>query len=259
MIEGAAGWVESDLIADDRSAQGYCCAYLDSPETPLFDRSGASHNYCADRDAYSVIGFFGHLAASAISLGGVFAAMFSAAADTAAYQASGAVSRRFLDTEASAFFDDPQLGSGWSVGNQGSAIADGNVRLLTPKWPEVSVKDGDTKAPVVKPYADHPVVVTMEAPVLTVSWDAKPFSVPGQVRLHSTKGPKVDEPELSTVVLCTTKQACASCPDARRFERGDLAITGGPTGETVNLDGGCSLPPRSCASLLPESTFPTGV
>lgn len=257
LIEGAAAWVESDLIADDSGAQSYWCAYLASPETPLFDRSGASHNYCADRDAYSAIGFFGHLAASGISPWHVFAAMFSAAGDTAAYQASGAISRTFLDTEASAFFDDPSLGSGWSVGNQGSAIADGNVRLQTPKWPEVSVKDGDTKALVVKPYADDPVELKMKAPVLTVSWDPEPFSVPGQVRLHSTKGPAVDEPDLVTAVLCSTKRACASCPDARRFERGDLAITGGPTGETVNLDGGCSLPPRSCDSLLPKSTFPS--
>jgi hypothetical protein len=256
LLEGAATWVESDLIANDRGVHKRWCDYLTSPTVPLFERTGTS-GHCGSHNAYSGVGFFGHLAASGISPWHVFGPMLLATSDTAAYDDSGAVSPAFLDTEASAFFDDPKLGGAWTVGSQHSAIADGNVSHPRPRWPEVSVDDGDTKPVVVAPYADDPVVLVMKAPVLTVSWDAEPGSVPGQVRLRSTKGPSINDEELRTLVLCTTKRACASCPGARRFERGDLAIAGGPTGETVNLDGGCELPAESCAALLPESTFPS--
>ncbi len=257
LIEGSAGWVESALIAHDRSAQGYWMDYLLSPTTPLFDRMGL-------RDppywAYSAIGFFGHLAASGISPWQVFGRMFLATSGPAAYGASGADSDRFLSTEAAAFFDAPQVGSAWTTGNQGSAIANGNVPVHRPKpqWPKVSVALSATKSIVVKPYTDRPLTLVMKAPVLTVSAGApnRPYA---QVRVGSTKGPHLDTVVTGSrpLILCKTQQACASCPGAKKFKGGDLAIAGGPTGETVKLVGDCLLPPRSCAGLLPLSTFPS--
>jgi hypothetical protein len=66
LIEGAATWVESDLIHKDRSARSDWKAYLKTPATLLFSRT------------YSAIGFFGHLASSGISPWSRFKAMFAA-------------------------------------------------------------------------------------------------------------------------------------------------------------------------------------
>jgi len=244
LYEGGAQWVESALVPADEDARGYWTDYLTSPETPLFNRS------------YDAIGFFGHLAASGISPWSVFAKMYAASGSEEAYAAAVAGNPSFLETEASAFFGAPELGSAWTVGNQGSATANGNVPQIRANPPVVNVATGKTWPPLsVKAYADgiYALAPTAKVTELTV--------LTGEARLHSTAGPLVNETlngAMTHLKLCNGAQACSTCPGAKEFTRGDLAIAGGSTGATVQIVGGCIHPVRGCAGLLPFSDFPPG-
>jgi hypothetical protein len=85
----------------------------------------------------------------------------------------------------------------------------------------------------------------------------------GNVRLRSTAGGSVDAVNPKQLLLCTDAKGC-SCPTRsnhyERFERGNLAITGGPTGGRVKLvrRRPCEvlLAPVACHVLLPGFTIP---
>ncbi len=131
LSEGAAAWVESDLVANDPDARAWWAKYLNTPGTPLFSRD------------YDAIGFFGHLASGGIDPWRRFAAMFSAPSDAAAYAASGAGDADVLDSEASAFFGDSTLGDDWTAYHQGNPIADSNVPRIHRVGKTISVANGD--------------------------------------------------------------------------------------------------------------------
>ena len=237
LIEGAAAWVEADLVSHDADARDWWFKYLDSPTERLFSR---------DVDA---IGFFGHLAQSGVDPWRVFRAMFSVPGDVAAYQASGATNGSALDSEASEFFGVPELGDAWTAWHQGNEIADSNVPRSRQGVPTVAVPRGHTMTLSAKPYTDRGYLLMADAPVTTLEVDRV-----GYARLHSIDGPDVDVTHISTLTLCEVGHPCR-CPDGSRppnavsFKAGDLAITGGPNGSAVKITTTCELPPQPCSDL----------
>jgi hypothetical protein len=253
LIEGAAAWVESDLVSNDVDARDYYwLTYLANPTTPLFKRKADG--------GYGAIGFFGHMSSSGISPWTAFPPMFAATTNEAAYAASG-VGKSFLDGEASVFFENRSLGSAWYQNGQSDSTANQNVPNpasvkvhLTPEMVTTVKRPPLT----VAPYADGVYDVTAKAPVLELSVDS------GSVRLRSTAGGQVDELDPTNLLLCSRPKGC-SCPGMSsvsypQFKRGDLAVTGGITGGSVQLTGlkpcNVSLPGVSCDGLLDPGDFP---
>jgi len=245
LIEGAAAWVDTDLVPGDPYARGWWEDYLTAPGVSLFSRD------------YGAAGFFGHLAQSGIDPWTVFRAMFSAPGDVAAYDASGADNGSALDTEASAFFGAPELGDAWTAWHQGNATADDNVPRTHQVEPTVVVKDGATKTLTVKPYADGDYRLDPETPITSIDVGGI-----GYARLHSTEGPDVDVSHVTDLTLCKEGRPCR-CPGGNRppgavsFEVGDLAITGGPNGATVMITANCGIPAEPCTDLNLSADFPT--
>jgi len=242
--EGAAGWVESDLVHNDPTVREYWKDYLKSPGTELFKRS------------YAGIGFFGHMASAGIDPWTKFKSIFATTSSAAAYTAAIGSSTSFLDSEASVFFREPALGSVWD--QQGPNVPSAKEVGFKPVKVNATAKAIPPLA--VKPYADGAYDLTISGmpatePVLELT------VVQGDVRLRSTSGGSVDEVDPRQLLLCSDPKGC-SCPSRPNhyleFQRGDLAITGGPTGGEVRLVAHkpCEeiLPAVSCLTLLPGFT-----
>ncbi len=239
LIEGAAAWAESDLRHSDNGARQEWRNYLRSPSTPLFNRSGTS----GALSGYSAVGFFGHMDAEHKSPWTRFRAMFAAKGSAAAYAAAG-VDVPFLQDEASVFFREPKFGSEWD--QTGPNVPSAHEVGFKPA--QVSVTSKATVPLVVKPYADGAYDLTITGlpasqPVLELT------VVRGNVRIHSTSGGSVNEVDPHELLLCSNLTVC-SCPRQPnrylQFQKGDLAITGGPTGGEVRLT-----PREPCEKLLP--------
>jgi hypothetical protein len=247
LIEGSAAWVESDLVSKDFGVRSFWRSYLKNPGKPLFTR------------AYDAIGFFGHMASTAgLDPWGRFKDMFEATGSAAAYAAGIGGSTAFLDSESSAFFREPAFGPEWNTRGP-NVPTKGEVGFK----PTVVDVTGKSHAPlVVAPYADGAYDLSIgglpvTAPVLELT------VVSGNVRLHSTSGGSVDEVDPKQLQLCSDPKGC-NCPGESNhyedFQRGDLAVAGGPTGGEVKLTPHkpCEelLPAHSCQGLLPEFTVP---
>jgi hypothetical protein len=247
LVEGAAAWVESDLVSNDPGVREDWEEYLELPRKPLIQR------------VYSAIGFFGHMSSSGVSPWAHFRAMFEAEGDAASYAAAG-VDQDFLNSESSVFFREPAFGAEWEQRGQESADANGNVpsravSRATPTKVKVTAKGGVLG---VSPYADG---------VYDVSAKGLPASKPvlelllskGNARVHSTDGGDVNEAIAGSLRVCSSTHGC-NCPsqpasDYPPMRKGDLAVTGGLTGGQVRL---IALPrcetllgPTSCEHLLP--------
>jgi hypothetical protein len=245
LLEGAATWVEADLVAQDPYARGAWDDYLDSPGTSLFRRD------------YDGLGFFGALAQSGTSPWSVFRAMFAAKSDPLAYDASGAPGERFEKLYASAFFGAPELGADWTAYHQGDETADGNVPRTHQVEPTVKLQANEKKTLTVKAYAAGDYRLSTSAPVTTIELAG------GYAHLHSTEGPTVDASGFTDLTLCDPSQC--RCPggsvpeDPHPFKLGDLAITGTASGAKVTLTAGCDLPARPCTDLQMTGDFPPPV
>ena len=101
LVEGAANWVESDLVSGDDSVRNWWKVYLESPTKELFKR------------VYDAVGFFGHMASSGISPWGRFKAMFQAKSSEEAWTEAVGGQTGYLDSESSSFFREAHLGSEW--------------------------------------------------------------------------------------------------------------------------------------------------
>lgn len=247
--EGGAVWAESDLVPNDRYAVGAWLSYLRNPDRPLFTRRS------------SAIGFFGHLAACGIDVWDAFRRMFATSSDAGAYAASGATG--CLDTEASEFFNNSDLGEAWYADQKRNPIADGNMPpsgfsshglTFEQRAALLAVRKGEKRTLSVKPFTDGIYRLQPQARFTELLVHA------GTVRLHSTEGPVLDEDNIGTLTLCNpgVPDAChcpsgATPPDAREFKAGDLAITGGSAGALAVVVGlGCTnrlLPNQDCTSL----------
>jgi hypothetical protein len=244
--EGAASWVESDLVSHDPTARQEWGEYLESPKRGLFTR------------VYSAIGFFAHMSSSHISPWTHFKAMFEAESSAASYAAAG-VGDDFLDSESSVFFREPSFGSDWEQEGQESATADSNV----PSRAEASVAPAKVKvtkesALGAAPYADGVFDLSLKSmpadkPVLEL------LLTKGNARVHSKDGGDVNKIVDGSLRVCSSTHGC-DCPggppsDYPQMREGDLAITGGPTGGLVRLIpvARCEtlVGPVSCEHLLP--------
>ena len=247
LIEGSAMWVESDLIKKDRGARHEWKDYLKTPATPLFDRT------------YSAIGFFGHMQSSGVSPWSRFKAMFAASGSAAAWAAGVGGNVGLLDSEASAFFREPAFGSAWD--EHGPNIPSRTEVGFHPTSESISTTS-PPRVLSVEPYADGAYALSISpapagAPVVELTVTS------GYVRLRSTAGGSVDAVNPKQVLVCSDSKGC-SCPTRpnhyERFERGDLAITGGSTGGSVRLvrRRPCEvlLLPVACHVLLPGYTIP---
>jgi len=262
LTEGSAAWVDSDLVSDDEYGSHFWTGYLSAPEVPLFSRG------------YDAIGWFAHLASSGVDLWKRFPAIFSSTSNEAAYaSATLGTGPAFLQDEASVFFREPAWGPAWDqVDQQHTKFANENVpspaqvQLDThkPFKPQkITFAAGDpSRTLTVAPYADRPVVVDVHLkpsdPFLVVTL------LSGHARLHAAQGEgDADVTDPDGVSFCAQRAPC-SCPGntaqtSGELLKGDLAITGGPTGGSVKLSfGGCDLKPRPCVGLLPTSDFQVG-
>jgi len=252
LIEGSATWVESDLVKHDALAQEEWRVYLSTPGIPLFSRTGTKSSPGA-LNGYSAVGFFGHMASSNKSPWARFPQMFKAKGSAAAYAAAG-VDTPFLDNEASVFFRDPKLGPEWD--QAGPNVPSAHEVGFRPN--QLSLGSRRIAPLVVKPYADgaYDLTITglpMSHPVLELK------VLRGNVRIRSTSGGSVNEVDPQDLRLCANLTIC-SCPGQPnrylKFQRGDLAITGGPTGAEVRLVARepCEqlLRPVSCTAVLPD-------
>jgi len=247
LIEGAAMWVESDLIHSDRGARHEWTEYLRTPATPLFSRT------------YPAVGFFGHMASSGISPWSRFKAMFAAVGSPPGGGGGAHGSTAFLDSEASVFFREGTFGPTWDA--NGPNVPPNSLVGFHP----TSESFATTSLPRVlsaEPYADRAYALSISpappgAPVVELTVTS------GNVRLRSTAGGSVDVVNPKQVLLCSDSKGC-SCPTRpnhyERFQRGDLAITGGSTGGSVRLvrRRPCEvlLLPLACHVLLPGYTIP---
>ncbi len=245
LIEGAAAWVESDLVNNDPTARQFWREYLTSPRTPLFKR------------LYDAIGFFGHMQSSGISPWSKFEAMFLTRSGAAAYNDAIGASSAFLDSEASSFFREPGLGSAWDQTGQdvpsraSVGFSPAKVRI-TKATPPLTLS--------AAPYANG--VYSLSISGLPEKESLVEFtSTSGDVRLRATGGGSVDALNPGRLLLCTDPAGC-KCPSIHytQFQRGDLAITGGPSGGSVKLVRlkTCEslLGAVSCQTLLPGFTAP---
>jgi hypothetical protein len=261
LAEGSAGWVDSDLVSDDLHGIRFWEGYFAKPGVSLFSRG------------YSAIGWFGHLASSGIDLWKRFPAIFAQKSNAAAYAtATLGTSDAFLQDEASVFFREPAWGPAWDQEDQ-QYTKFANENVASPedvqsdtdkpfKPPTITLKAGDPpRTLTVARYADRPVVVDVHLkpsdPFLVVT------VLSGHARIHALAGEgNADVTDPDGVSLCAERGGC-SCPDKEmqtsgELLKGDLAITGGPTGGSVKLSsGGCDLKPRPCVGLLPTSDFQT--
>jgi hypothetical protein len=261
LIEGSAAWVGSDLVGDDQYGRGFWIGYFEDPGMPLFSRG------------YSAIGWFGHLASSGVDLWKRFRAIFSTTSNTAAYAtATLGTSHAFLQDEASVFFREPAWGPAWDQEDQQhSKFANENVaspvdvqldagKPFKPQTVTFAASD-PPKTLTIAPYADRPVVVDVHLkpsdPFLVVTL------LSGHARIHAVQGEgNADVTDPDGVSFCAQRDGC-SCPEgpvktSGELLKGDLAITGGPTGGSVKLSSsGCDLKPRACVGLLPTGDFQT--
>jgi hypothetical protein len=176
--------------------------------------------------------------------------MFKAKGSPAAYAAAG-VDTPFLENEASVFFREPKFGSEWN--QTGPNVPSSHEVGFKPAALSIT----GTKTLVVKPYADGAYDMTITG--LPASQPVLEFKVTrGNVRIHSTSGGSVNEVDPQELLLCANLKVC-SCPGQPNryleFQKGDLAITGGPTGGEVRLvaRGPCEklIAGINCAVLLP--------
>jgi len=241
LIEGSATWIESDLRHSDKLARSEWKVYLGSPGTALFSRTGTSSHPGA-LNGYSAVGFFGHMESSHKSPWTRFVDMFKAKGSPAAYAAAG-VDTPFLENEASVFFREPKFGSEWD--QTGPNVPSAHDVGFKPT--QLSLTAKAARPIVVKPYADGAYDLTITG--LPASYPVLELTVvKGNVRIHSTDGGKVNEVDPHELLLCANLTVC-SCPGQPnrylKFQRGDLAITGGPTGGEVRLT-----PREPCEKLI---------
>ncbi|MGA2453285.1 MAG: hypothetical protein ABSG93_07155 [Solirubrobacteraceae bacterium] len=235
--EGAASWVESDLVSNDPAARQEWEEYLEAPKRPLFTR------------VYSAIGFFAHMSSSHISPWTHFKAMFEAEGDAASYAAAG-VDQSFLNSEASVFFREPSFGTAWEQQGQESADANSNVpsRAQVTAAPAKVKVTGKESVLAVAPYA-HGIYdlqlknMPASKPVLELLLSR------GNARMHSVGNDEVDEVIDGSLRVCSSSHGC-DCPggpasDYPRMREGDLAITGGSTAGQMRL-----IPLPRCETLL---------
>jgi hypothetical protein len=260
LIEGAAAWVQSDLVAQDVASKTWWDQYLGSPAKALFSRT------------YDALGFFGHLyAGQGVSPWSVLPAMLRAGSNAAAYQAAG-IGTRFLGTEASVFFDNPHLGlAWWQNGDQGdpSGVAAANVPVIAEPVGHAAVSQAQTVTFSAAPYTDKIVHLQLHATAIEVT------VIRGHARLRNADG-SFEEVNPAGELCTTPSGKCEGCPPASTSDlpdfgdAGNLAITGGPTGAQIRVTGLtrkdlCSpQPPRSAqCPYLPDfgalySSYATG-
>jgi hypothetical protein len=242
LIEGAAAWVESDLVAQNVASKTWWDLYLGSPTKPLFSRT------------YDALGFFGHLfAGQGVSPWSALPAMLRAGSNAAAYQATG-IAAGFLGSEASVFFDNPHLGlAWWQNGNQGdpSGVAAANVPVIAEPVTQVAVSQAQTVTFSAPPYTDKIVHLRLLAPATEVT------VIRGHVRLRNANG-SFEEVNPAGELCTTASGKCEACPPSSASDlppfgdAGNLAIAGGPTGAQFRVTGltqkdVCSPPPPKAA------------
>jgi hypothetical protein len=209
LIEGAAEWVGSDFVAYNPAPANWWLEYLTHPDRPLFGRT------------YDAVGWFGHLyPGGGVSPWAVLAAMIRAPDSVAAYHiATAGASARFLDTEASVFFENASLGRAWyQNGVQGVPPGTAAASVAPPGiWaiygsPVEKITVGYSPQVALgldaQPYADKVVSLTLTAEVTEITV----VSGPGTPGCAASRAPGTT----STRARSTCAQPAARAAAARR-------------------------------------------
>ncbi len=238
--EGAATWVESDLVSNDPTAREDWKEYLKSPTTELFKR------------LYDAVGFFGHMASSGISPWSRFKAMFKATSSEQAWNEAVGGQTGYLDSEASSFFRESPLGSEWE--QTGPNVPSSKEARAKPISETVHASSTPLTL-TAKPHADAIYSVSIKTPA---PGKTSPLTEPavevvlksGNARIAATEGGHLNEAITGQILLCSDPKGC-STPDCPKhyapFERGNIAVTGGASGGSVTLTRR-----KPCESLQPE-------
>ncbi len=184
LIEGAAEWVGADITKPDGTEMSWWRDYLTKAATPLFAWT------------YQAIGFFSHLNETGTSPWSVFAAMFAAGGNAAAFAASGAAGDPFMTSWGSGFSRDPARGAAWDTTGPG-ITAD----QTTPK--SLKVSNGDNLAVSAGTYRHASYALFISADIVIVQGN-------GFVRLNDGT---TDIPNVASERYCTRSGGCGKCPD----------------------------------------------
>ena len=215
IFDGAAAWGAVNLT-NPAGARGWWANYLQSPETPLFDRS------------FDGIGFYAHLSESGVDTFAAMKLMWTAGNDQAAFAVAGANSEAFMTTWASGLARQPGRGSAWDATG---AYIPGDSAPIT----STSVANGDSTNLTATPYTNALYQLDITADI--VSLDAS-----GYARLSDSA---IDVARLGHNVYCARPEGCATCPDGTPISNPPpplqsgalLALSGGAKSTAVTIAG----------------------
>jgi hypothetical protein len=217
IIEGQAEWAGEIVGGASSAGKNWWGTYLTTPEERLYQRT------------YDAIGFYQHLAEEGIDPWQHFDAMLATGGNDDAYKAAGAASDTFLDTWASGFYRDSNLGAPW--------YADGPWTLSAHAQPhEKTIGTGDSADLAASVVTDQDWTITSATDVLEVR-------MTGHVRMHTK--PAGNETDTAQRWLCTKSGGC-TCPPGYRYSGPDLepvdpvvqfGLTGGLAGAGGTIRG----------------------
>jgi hypothetical protein len=214
--EGSSEWIAATMVGPFADTPFWWDRYLQSPGTSLFSRID------------DAIAFYAHLQESGINPFSVMATIWRAtgSGSVAAFSASGAATDGFLDSWASSYFRDQQLGRAWDTTGPGISNTRG-------PWKPVKVANGATRSLAVDAYRNGIYVLKSTADVLRIE-------VGGRGRLANGK---IDRVLLGDAEFCTREDGECKCPEGegqgppRLAGNPSLALTGGVSGATATLTG----------------------
>lgn len=215
IFDGAAAWGAVN-VTNPAGARGWWANYLQSPETPLFERS------------FDAIGFYAHLSEVGVDTFAAMKQMFATGSDPAAFAVAGATSDTFMTTWASGLARQPDRGSPWDATGP---YMPGDSAPIT----STSVGSGTSTTLSAAPYTNSIYQLDVTADI--VSLDAS-----GYARLSDTA---IDVPRLGQNRYCTRAEGCDTCPDGTPISNPPpalqpgalLALSGGSKATMVTIDG----------------------
>ena len=215
IFDGAAAWGAVN-VTNPAGARQWWANYLQSPETPLFDRT------------FDAIGFYAHLSETGVDTFAAMRQMWTAGGDQAAFAVSGATSEAFMTTWASGLARQPDRGKPWDATG---AYIPGDSAPIT----STGVASGDSTTLTAAPYTNAIYQLDITADI--VSLDAT-----GYARLSDST---IDVARLGQNTYCTRPEGCATCPDGTPISNPPpplqtgalLAMSGGAKATSVTISG----------------------
>ena len=215
LYDGSAGWMALN-VTNPSGAAGWWANYLQSPETPLFQRG------------IDAIGFFAHLSETGVDTFAAMEQMWAAAGDAAAFAVSGATSDAFMTTWASGLARMPERGSAWDT--VGPYMPGDSAPISV-----IAVANGGSADLTAAPYSNALAQLDVTADIVSLTGT-------GYVRLSDGT---LDVARVTQSTYCARPGGCDTCPDGTPINNppppiqpGPLvAISSGATASAVTVTG----------------------